>query len=217
MTQTTYEERAAAALLAGPGRTYAEEAGISLRDTPAPLFQLLYTALLLSARISAGLAVQAARALREAGYTTPEKMADATWQDRVDVLTAHGYKRYDESTSRFLGATSALLLERYGGDLRKLRAEADGDVGAMHTALKAFKGIGDVGANIFLREVQGVWREVHPFADALVLRAAGRLGLPEGADELAGLVTPADFPRFVSALVRIDLEDAYDEVRARLG
>jgi hypothetical protein len=44
-------ERVVAALLDRHGRTYAAEAGIRLRDAPAPLFQLLCLSLLLSARI----------------------------------------------------------------------------------------------------------------------------------------------------------------------
>src|SRR5213593_4051297 len=39
------------------GRTYADEAGIRLADRPAPLCQLLVLATLLSARITAGVAV----------------------------------------------------------------------------------------------------------------------------------------------------------------
>ncbi len=86
------------------GRTFAEEIGIRLRNTPSPLYQLLNAALLLSARISAGNASRAARALLDAGLTTPGKMAEASWQDRVDVITWHGYKRYDERTSTMLNA-----------------------------------------------------------------------------------------------------------------
>ena len=91
------------ALLHRYGTTYAQETGIRLQNKSAPLFQLLYSALLLSARIPAENAVQAAKALIEAGLTTPEEMAQASWQDRVDVITWHGYKRYDERTSTMLG------------------------------------------------------------------------------------------------------------------
>lgn len=51
-------------------------------------------------------------------------MAEATWRQRTDVLNRAGYARYDESTSRMLGDTAQLLLDRYRGDLRKLREEA---------------------------------------------------------------------------------------------
>src|SRR5689334_24071091 len=84
------------------GRTYADEAGIRLADKPSPLYQLLVLASLLSARITAGVAVAAARELFAAGYRTPRKMLDASWQQRVDALGRGHYRRYDERTSTML-------------------------------------------------------------------------------------------------------------------
>ncbi|HEY9441558.1 MAG TPA: endonuclease, partial [Streptomyces sp.] len=86
-------------LLERHGTTYAAEAGIRLRDTPQPLYQLLVLSQLLSARIRASVAVAAARALFSHGMRTPRRMADATWQQRVDALGEGGYRRYDERTS----------------------------------------------------------------------------------------------------------------------
>ena len=155
-----YHSRVVTTLLDRYGTTYAQEIGIRLQDKPAPLFQLLYSALLMSARISAANTVQAAKALVEARLTTPERMAQASWQDRVDVITWHGYKRYDERTSTMLGNTSELLIGKYNGDLRKLRDEAQRDVKREHQLLQQFSGIGPVGGDIFLREVQLVWDEI---------------------------------------------------------
>lgn len=50
-------EDVASAVLDTYGTTFAEDAGIALADEPAPLFQLLVLAELLSARIGAGIAV----------------------------------------------------------------------------------------------------------------------------------------------------------------
>jgi endonuclease III len=206
------------AVLARHGQTFAEEVGIRVQgNTPAALFQLLYTAILLSARIAAGKAVEAARALREAGLTTPQKMAQASWQDRVDVITWHGYKRYDERTATMLGQTAEMVLEHYRGDLRRLRDEAERDVGREKALLTRFKGIGDVGADIFLREVQVAWDEVYPYADAKVLDAAAELGLPGDPKPLAKLVPREDFARLTSALIRVQLAKDYDEVRSAAG
>ncbi|CAM5645819.1 endonuclease [Streptomyces californicus] len=119
--------RTADALLEECGRTYAAEAGIRLRDTPQPLYQVLVLSHLLSARIRASVAVAAARALFEHGMRTPRRMADATWQQRVDALGEGGYRRYDERTSTQLGEGAELVLDVWKGDLRRLRAEADGD------------------------------------------------------------------------------------------
>lgn len=195
------------------GRTYADEMGIRLKDWPSPLFQLLCGALLMSARISAENSTEAARALRKAKLTTPKKMAEATWQDRVDVLTANGYKRYDESGSRMLGDTSNMLLEKYDGDLRKLREEAARDVETERELLQEFKGIGKVGADIFLREVQAVWDEAYPFVDDRVTKTANTLGLPGDARKLSKLVSRKDFPRLVAGIIRVSLANAEKDVQ----
>lgn len=196
------------------GQTYAEEVGIQIeQNKPDALFELLCTAILLSARIPAGNAVRAATALIHAGLMTPEKMAKASWQERVDVLTSHGYKRYDERTATMLGDTAQMILESYDGDLARLRQEAGQDVEEEKKRIRQFKGIGEVGASIFLREVQGAWDEAYPLADEKVLKASENLGLPGDAHMLAELVSQKDFPRLVSALVRADLDNAYDDLR----
>jgi hypothetical protein len=116
------------ALLERHGQTYAEELDIKVaKGTPSVLFRLLVASILFSARIGAGQAVKAARALTEAGWTTAEKLAATSWQQRVRVLNRHGYARYDERTASMLGDACELLLDRYRGDLRRLRAEAGQD------------------------------------------------------------------------------------------
>jgi len=151
-------------------KTFTEEAGITLRDKPAPLFRLLVLALLTSARIRSSVALAAARALFAEGWTTPAKLAGSTWERRTKVLNQAGYARYDESTARMLAATTELLLTRWHGDLRRLRDEADRDPRRIHELLQEFKGIGPVGADIFLREAQVVWPECRGVVDA---RASG--------------------------------------------
>lgn len=64
------QRRTVRELVDAHGRTYADEAGIRLKDTPQPLYRLLVLAHLLSARISASIAVAAARALSEADCAT---------------------------------------------------------------------------------------------------------------------------------------------------
>ncbi len=76
-----------------------------------------------------------------------------------------------------------------------------------------FKGIGNLGADIFLREVQLVWDELYPFADRKTLETATKLGLPETPDGLAALVSQKDFPHLVAALVRAGLAKDFDEIR----
>lgn len=197
------------------GRTSAEQAGIRLADKPSPLYQLLVLATLLSARISADIAVAAAKELFAAGYRTPQRMRQATWQDRVDALGRAGYRRYDERTSTMLGDAAVLLLDRWRGDLRKLRDDADGDPKRIRELLTEFPGMGPVGADIFLREVQAVWPEVTPYVDRRVTQGAKKVGLPPSARDLSGLVdSPRDLTRLASALVRVSRGSrAADEVK----
>src|SRR6476661_5252207 len=184
------------------GRTFADVAGISLTDEPAPLFQLLVLAQLLSARIGAGIAIAAARELTAAGWTTPQKLRDASRPRVVAALGRAGYRRYDERTATQLREMGELVLDRYGGDLRQLAADADGDLDRAARLLQEVKGIGPTGAAVFLREVQCVWPWVRPYLDDRARSGASRIGLPDD-DRLAGLVEPDDLARFAAALVRV--------------
>ncbi|MFI2509078.1 endonuclease [Streptomyces sp. NPDC018972] len=209
------DERVVRALVGAYGRTYAEEAGIGLKDTPQPLYRLLVLAHLLSARIKGSIAVASARALHEAGLRDPRRMAEADWQQRVDALGRGGYRRYDERTATQLGDEAELLIERWGGDLRGLRKEADGDVGELRRLLQEFPGVGPAGAGIFLREVQRVWPEVAPWLDAKALQGAQRLRLPQDPDRLLGLAGRTEPAVLAAALVRaaIDRHVAEDSLR----
>lgn len=209
------DKRVVRELVRAHGQTFAEEAGIPLKDTPQPLYRLLVLSLLLSARIRGSIALDTARALYEAGLRDPHRMADADWQERVDALGRGGYRRYDERTATQLGDGAELLTERWGGDLRRLRKEADGDVGELRRLLQEFPGMGPAGADIFLREAQRVWPEVAPYLDGKALSGAQRLGLPKDPDRLADLAGNTEPAVLAAALVRaaVDKEVAEDSLR----
>jgi len=143
-----------------------------------------------------------------------EHMAEAEWGDRVDALNGAGYARFDEKTSTMLGDAAELLLDRYRGDLRRLRAAAGEKPEEERRRLEQVKGIGDVGVDIFFREAQTAWPELYPFADAKSLAGARALELSDEAGELADLVERDDFARLVTALVRMELAGDADEIRA---
>lgn len=189
-------------LLDESGRTYAADAGIRLKDTPMPLYQLLVLSLLLSARIKADIAVAAARALFAAGMRTPRGMAQASWQARVDALGEGGYRRYDERTATMLGQGAEALLQRYRGDLRRMH-DSGGDLKEL---LQEFPGLGPTGATIFLREVQGVWTDVGPYFDRKTLDGAERVALPTSPGALAKLVDDEEVPLLAAALTRVALD-----------
>lgn len=211
------QKQLAAALLDRHGQTYAEQAKITLKDTPSPLYRLLVLSLLLSARITAEIAVSAAIELSAAGYRTPRRMVDATWQQRVDALGRGHYRRYDERTATMLGDGAQLALDRYGGDLRRLREQAT-STPDLRKRLQEFPGIGPTGANIFCREVQGVWTELAPTLDKKVADGAKRIGLPTSGDRLARLVQGEDLPRLAAGCVRAALSgDVVADVKRTAG
>jgi hypothetical protein len=191
-------------LLRQYGRTYAEDAGIRLTERPGPLYQLLVLSTVLSARISADIAVAAARELNDAGCSSPRGMLEASWQDRVDALGRAHYRRYDERTATMLGDGAGLLLTKYRGDLRRLRDAAECDAGHIGSLLTEFPGIGPAGASIFLREVQEAWPCVCPYVDNRMLDGARRVGLPDRTDTLAPVVASSPHPAsLAAALVRV--------------
>lgn len=187
------------------GPTYAEGAGIRLADEPAPLFQLLVLAELLSARIGADIAVATAGELRASGWTTPQAMREAPRSSVIRALGRGGYRRYDERTATQLEHAAQLVIDRYGGNLRRLAEEADGDVRAAARLLQEVKGIGPTGASVFLREVQAVWPWLRPYLDDRARAGARRVGLPEDTGELAALVADDELACLAAALVRISL------------
>ncbi|WP_040841948.1 endonuclease [Nocardia brevicatena] len=203
------------ALLDRAGTTYAAEAKIELHDKPAPLFQLLILTDLLSARISADIAIAATAELVGSGYRDARKIADADRQELIDALGRGHYRRYDESTASQLGAIATTALDKYDGDLRKLAEEADHDVERAGELIQQFKGIGPTGGDIFLREVQDVWPWVRPYFDKRAVRGAKRIDLPTDPDELAHLAPGNRTAELAAALVRVGLDDDLaEEVRA---
>jgi endonuclease III len=195
------------------GTTYAAEAGVTLKDKPRPLFQLLVLCMLASKPIDATIAMQAGRELFKAGLRTPKAVLDT---DRSTMISAFGrasYARYDESSATRLTEMAQRVRDQYSGDLRGLAEGSKHDPKAAKRALQQFKGIGDTGAGIYLREVQDVWTWARPYFDERALAAAKQVGLPTDPPELAKLA-PRDNARLAAALVRVGLDD---DLRAQVA
>jgi endonuclease III len=193
-------------LLKVAGITYAAEAGIRVNDKPMPLFQLLVLCMLASKPIGAATAMRAAREIFKAGLRTPKAVLAS---DRRTMITAFGrahYVRYDESSATRLTGIAQRVRDEYSGDLRRLAQRSHHDVGAAKRMLKEFNGIGDTGADIYLREVQDVWTWVRPYFDDRAMAAAKQLGLPTEPATLASLAPRAN-ARLAAALVRSALDD----------
>jgi endonuclease III len=209
----TSPEQTVQRLLEEAGTTYADEAGITMKDTPMPLFQLLVLCMLASKPIDAGIAVAAAREIFHSGLRTPDAVLDADRKSMIDAFGRAGYARYDESSATRLVDIAEAVRDDYAGDLRKLAEAAGGDIATASQLLQRFKGIGETGSDIFLREVQDTWTWVRPYFDERATKTAARLGLPADPDRLGDLATrrTADL---AAALVRASLDD---DVRAAVA
>ncbi len=207
------------ALLARHGRTFADELHIDLTaDDPAALYRLLCFAMLAGMRLHHRIALDAAEALSRAGWVTPQAMLAADFDRRVRLLNRAGCARCDERVAAALGDASQALVERYDGQLAHLRHAAAGDRDQARTLLTELPGVAKAAVDVFCREAQLVWDELYPFADPLALRGAAWLGLPADAPGLAALTRdPQQMVRLVAALVRMELEYDFEEIRRAVG
>lgn len=192
-------------LLDVAGRTYAAQARIKLSDKPMPLFQLLVLCMLASKPIDAAIAVGAAAELFKAGLRTPKAALDADRQTMIDAFGRAHYVRYDESSATRLTDMAERVRDDYSGDLRELAARSEHDTASAKRMLKKFKGIGDTGADIFLREVKTCGPGCGPTSmtgppappETGAARRAGQTGKPCAASNA----------RLAAALVRASLDD----------
>jgi len=207
------QQTLASRLIAVAGTTYAEEAGITIRNKPMALFELLSLCMLASKPIAASTAAAAAHELFRDGLRTPVAVLAANRRQLIEAFGRAGYARYDESSATRMTELATKVKDEYGGDLRNLAAEADHEVSATAEALRDFTGIGQVGADIFLREVQDVWPWVRPHFDDRAIATAKSLGLPDDPRRL-GELAPQQSTRLAAALVRASFDD---DVRERIG
>ncbi|MFG3687303.1 hypothetical protein [Micromonospora sp. NPDC047740] len=201
--------------LAGDGRGFAERYGFRVINNPSSLFQVLYLSVLLARRGDFRKAVDSAVALRDSGWDSAARLARSLHADRVRVLREAGQRGDVDQLATVLGDLARAVVDRYRGDLRRLRTAAQQDPPRERRLLRDLPGVDDDVIELFLREAQAVWREVAPVADKRALVAARRLGLGRSADDLAGLAGSGESERLawlVGALARVDLEKRYAEL-----
>ncbi|MET8277733.1 hypothetical protein [Micromonospora sp. NPDC005174] len=200
--------------LAGSGRGFAEQYGFRVTNNPASLFQVLCLAVLLARRGDFRRAVDGARGLRDAGWDSAARLARSLHGDRSRVLRDSGQRGNVDALADVLGDLARTVVDRYRGDLRRLRAAAHHDPATERALLADLPGVDSEVVDLFLREAQALWREVTPVADRQALVAARRLGLGRSADDLAGLAGGESerLAWLVGALARVELEHRYAEL-----
>lgn len=155
---------------------YSEDLNIDLTQ-PKGRFQWFLASILFGARISEKIACRTYMAFQTAGIDTPEKILSAGWNELVRILDESGYVRYDFSTATKLIDIMSSLKARYGTleDLYKQSSDTED----FEARLREFKGIGPVTAQIFLREMRGIW-DIRPEVSDKALKMAGWLDIDLG-------------------------------------
>ncbi|HUW29806.1 MAG TPA: hypothetical protein VMV97_14485 [Sulfuriferula sp.] len=208
---------AAPTLVAKVGGSYAAMLGIELTDlNPDEIYKWFLAAVLYGARIAESVATRTWREFEQSGILTPQRMIDSGWDGLVAILDRGGYVRYDYKTATKLLEINRTLLAGYGGNLNALHAAAADSADLERRIMALGKGIGEVTAHIFLRELRGKWSKANPPLATPALMAARALGyLPaaigDDPDKALGYlqrlwqkqdVLAKSFPDFEAALVR---------------
>ncbi len=175
---------------------YSEEMGIKLTE-PEGRFKWFLASILFGARISEKIAMNTYKTFERYGILSPDKILDAGWDELVRILDEGGYVRYDFSTATKLLEIMKRLKEEYGS-VDDIYARAS-DTEDLERRLKEFKGIGEVTAQVFLRELRGVWR-IRKGVSEKAKEAARRLDI-----KLEDLGEGEELSRIETALVKLNI------------
>jgi len=196
------------------GQPYHESLGIDLsRGGGGEVFKWFVASVLFGARISERIAMKTYRQFERDGLLEPKRMLARGWSRLVESLDRGGYVRYDFKTADKFLLLSDVILREYKGDLNRMHGVAR-DARDLESRLKTLKGVGDVTANIFLRELRGIWPKAGPLPQEHVLTAARNLGVVSSKEPRRALeelkrawrackVTGKGFVNFEIALFRL--------------
>jgi endonuclease III len=160
------------------GQKYSDVLGINL-ETKDDLenFKWFLASVLFGAPINENSAMKTYRCFENHGVLTPEKILETGWQGLVNILDEGGYTRYDFKTSDKLLEVMGNLLTRYRGSLNLIHEQASDPSDLEKRLIDLGKGMGHVTANIFLRELRGLWKKADPIPTPLVILAARNLDI----------------------------------------
>lgn len=154
---------------------FSEELGIELHKRPG-IFKWFLAALLFGKRINETIAKNTYKTFEKRALTSPDAILEAGWDGLVQALDEGGYVRYDFSTADKLLDIAKMLEQKYDGDFNKLHDVASG-AEDLEGRLMEFNGVGEVTAQIFLRELRSIWSKADPNPSQLEVLAGKRLGL----------------------------------------
>ncbi|CRG84338.1 hypothetical protein PISL3812_01635 [Talaromyces islandicus] len=185
-----------------------------LKPTPETLLALVIHSMLKSTRISHHLAEKAAVRVIDADYHDIKVLSEASWDDKVKVLSEGGYNRYREATATKLGDLADLVNEKYDGDLNNLLRKAEHKPAHIRELIREIKGFGDVAVDLFCDDAQAVWPVLAPTIDHRSLDTADDVGLGRDIDSLYALLgrDPVQMSKLARGLSNVRLSRSQEEI-----
>jgi hypothetical protein len=160
---------------------YSEELEIKLKEKDdKEIFKWFLASLLFGGRITETIAKNTYRVFASYGLLNPEKILRAGWEFLVDpIMREGGYVRYDGRKSTQILTDCEKLVTEYGGSLTRVHDLAK-DERDLEQRLLEFYGVGNVTANIFLRELRPYWKKANPEPLVIVKELARKCGVSLG-------------------------------------
>lgn len=192
-------------LLSKFGKSYSEELGIDLKKgNSKEVFKWFLASVLFGARISETIAQNTYKTFEKYHLLTPQKILKKDIHFLINpIMREGGYVRYDGVTSRKILGICQKLMKDYEGDPNQIHQKAK-DQKDLEERLCQFKGIGPTTANIFLRELRGVWRKADPKFSPFVKLSATNLGIKNiRAYWQKNKIKGYSFVNFEAALLRL--------------
>jgi endonuclease III len=164
------------ALLEKFGKRYSEVLSINLDSgKDDEIFKWFLASVLFGAPIIETSVIKTYKYFQKYEVLTPERILETGWDGLVRILDEGSYTRYDFKTADKLFEVMRNLMEKYKGSLNLLHNKAS-NAKDLENGLKDLgKGIGDVTASVFLRELREVWEKAKPNPTSLVVSAAKNL------------------------------------------
>lgn len=183
-------------LIKNLGRRYSKILGINLRKgDDDEIFKWFLASVLFGAPISETSVLRTYRSFERRGVLAPEKILKTGWHGLVEILDEGGYTRYDFKTSDKLLEVMGNLITKYEGSLSLLHEQALNSSDLEKRLKDLGKGIGEVTASIFLRELRRLWKKADPKPTPLVILAAKNLELIREESPERALMELKDFWR----------------------
>lgn len=178
---------------------YSEELEIGLKQKDhKEIFKWFLASLLFGGKITETIAKNTYRVFASYGLLNPRKILRAGWEFLVDpIMREGGYVRYDGRKSTQILTDCDKLVAEYEGSLTKLHDLAK-DERDLEQRLLDFYGVGNVTANIFLRELRPYWKKANPEPLVVVKELARRCGAQLGQFDRKSVT----FARIEAGLIR---------------